>query len=178
MSDASKPTPHSPSSVTSILERKAVAISEGDQLIVYEVIDEPPSGTCGCGDRSESTTDKKTITFVGTYEPVDSKDSTDEEKVECEYDIRLVLTISLHFQKVKKKRHADGLLSYKINEVPGLAPEEIYNFFAESDYPLKDDSDRYNVIITFRGIKEVRGVRRTVEVGNSVIYQSRCTIDR
>ena len=178
MSDASKPTPHS-SSVTSILARKAVAVSEGDQLIVYEVIDEPPSGTCGCGDRSESTTDKKTLTFVGTYEPVDAKDLTDDKKAECEYDIWLGWTTSLHFSKVKKKKQADGFLSYK---APGFAPEETSTFLVIVNQSPKDDSsnitkdsDDDNVIIAFRG-KEVRGVRKTAEVGNSVIYQ--CTIDR
>ena len=94
-------------------------------------------------------------------------------------NIGILLVIALHFSKVKKKKQADGFLSYK---APGFAPEETSTFLVIVNQSPKDDSsnitkdsDDDNVIIAFRG-KEVRGVRKTAEVGNSVIYQ--CTIDR
>lgn len=100
MSDTNKSSPHSGGSVAPVVAIKAVAESEENKLIIYEVKDEPPSGACGCGDSSKSTTEKKTLTFVGTYDPVDTANFTDDEKAECEYDIvRFDWTISLQFQK-------------------------------------------------------------------------------
>ena len=84
----------------------------------------------------------------------------------------LVEQLPYIFSKVKKKKQADRFLSYK---APGFAPEETSTFLVIVNQPPKDgssnitkDSDDDNVIIAFRG-KEVRGVRKTAEVGNSVI---------